>query len=234
MRLVAKQGGKGIVVGLLLLLLAWPPLEAQQKAPARQAPHMMREAQVGDPAVGKQLFQKKGCINCHSIKGEGGTVGPDLGRIQHTHNIYQMAAIMWNHSTQMREVMEEKHIKRPEFKGDEYTHLLAYLHSLEVLGDPEKGKLVFERKGCARCHAINGEGGKIGPELAQTSHPHPPIELVGMMWNHSPTMTALMQAMGIPRPTFQGNEMADLLAYLNAVQREAARGHAPTGHHHGH
>jgi len=236
-RLIAERRGTGVVVGLLLLLLTWLQAEgqAQRKAPARQAPaHPMREAQVGDPAVGKQLFQKKGCINCHAIKGEGGTVGPDLGKIQHTHNIYQMASIMWNHSVQERKAMEEMGIRRPEFKGDEFAHLLAYIHSLEVVGNPEKGKLVFERKGCVRCHAIHGEGGKIGPELAQTSHPHPPIELVGMMWNHSPTMTALMQAMGIPRPTFQGNEMADLLAYLSAVQREAARGHAPAGHHHGH
>lgn len=219
----------------MLLLLAGLPAEAQQKAPARKTPpHRMEGMQVGNPAVGKQLFQKKGCINCHAIKGEGGAVGPDLGRIQHTHNIYQMASIMWNHSTQMRQVMEERGIKRPEFHGDEMAHLLAYLHSLEVAGDSKQGRFVFERKGCVKCHAINGEGGKIGPELAQTHHPHPPIELAGMMWNHSPAMTAMMGALGIPRPVFEGNEMADLLAYLDSVQRQTARGRAPASPHHGH
>lgn len=234
MSMMAIRLGWAALAGLFVLVATLPP-EAQQKAPSRSpSPHRMGSARVGNPAVGKQLFQRRGCVNCHAIKGEGGTVGPDLGKIQHTHNIYQMAASMWNHATQMTQVMEEKGIKRPEFRGDEMAHLLAYLHSLEVVGDPERGKAVFEQKGCVRCHAIQGEGGKIGPELARTSHPHPPIELAGMMWNHSPTMTAMMGALGIPRPTFEGNEMADLLAYLDAVQRRAVRGHTPAAPRHGH
>ncbi|UCE79881.1 MAG: c-type cytochrome [Nitrospiraceae bacterium] len=27
---------------------------------------------------GKELFRSKGCIRCHSFKGEGGNIGPDL------------------------------------------------------------------------------------------------------------------------------------------------------------
>ncbi len=27
---------------------------------------------------GKELFHAEGCINCHSFKGEGGEIGPDL------------------------------------------------------------------------------------------------------------------------------------------------------------
>lgn len=139
---------------------------------------------------------------------------------------------MWNHAPHEQQAMEEKGIKRPEFKGDEMAHLLAYLHSLEVAGDPDRGKQLFASKGCFRCHAIQGEGGKIGPDLGRTTHPHPPIELVGMMWNHSPTMTAIMKAMGIERPTFEGNEMADLLAYLQRVQTGApSAGHHGGGHH---
>lgn len=205
--------------------------EAQQPPSGEHGAHHRLEAmQVGNPTIGQRLFKTKRCITCHAVKGEGGDVGPDLGRIQHTHNVYQMAAVMWNHSTQMRQAMEAKGIERPTFKSDEMAHLLAYLHSLQVVGDPERGRAVFERKGCAKCHAINGVGGKIGPELARTHHPHPPIELAGMMWNHSPTMTAMMGALGIPRPVFDGNEMADLLAYLDAVQREAARESGRGGH----
>jgi len=230
----AIRRGSGLLVAIVLLLGALP-LGAEQKAPARRPPpHRMEGAQAGNPAIGKQLFQAKRCVMCHAIKGEGGSIGPDLGKIQHTHNIYQMASSMRNHATQMAQTMEEKRIQRPEFKGDEMAHLLAYLHSLEVVGDPERGKAVFEQKGCLKCHAIRGEGGKIGPELATTSHPHPPIELAGMMWNHSPTMSAMMGALGIARPVFEGNEMADLLAYLGAVQRRSTGGHEPPSPRHGH
>lgn len=222
----------GVLLGLLFLSPGLPAA-AQQQMPPMAPHHRMEGMQIGNPAIGKQLFERKGCITCHAIKGKGGTVGPDLGKIQHTHNAYQMAASMWNHATQMTRTMLEQGIKRPEFKGDEMAHLLAYLHSLEVLGDPERGKQVFAQKGCVKCHSINGEGGKIGPELARTMHPHPPIELAGAMWNHSPVMSAMMEGLQIPRPAFEGNEMADLLAYLDAVQREAARGHGP-GMPHGH
>ena len=194
---------------------------AQQHGDMR-GEHQASATEVGSPADGKRVFQQKGCISCHAIRGAGGKVGPDLGRLQHTHNIYQMAGVMWNHSQQMRQAMEKKDIERPEFEGDEMADLLAYLHSLKVVGDAEAGRAVFGAKSCAQCHAIDGIGGKIGPELARTKHPHPPIELVGMMWNHSPEMTALMQAMKITRPEFVENEMADLMAYLDMVQRRSA------------
>jgi cytochrome c2 len=29
--------------------------------------------------------------------------------------------------------------------------------------DPTKGSRLFANKGCSRCHALKGEGGKIGP-----------------------------------------------------------------------
>lgn len=223
-------GRKGLALGGVMILLA--SLSAEAQGPTREGRpghHPKDTVQVGNPLVGRQVFRVKGCVNCHAIKGEGGDVGPDLGRLRHTHNVYQMAAIMWNHSTQMRQAMEARGIKRPEFKGDEMAHLLAYLHSLEVVGDAERGRAVFVQKGCVRCHAIAGEGGKVGPDLARTTHPHPPIELAGMMWNHSPTMTAMMGALGIPRPVFEDNEMADLLAYLDAAQREAAAEHRMPG-----
>lgn len=225
-----------LLIGVAMVLAAWLPAAAQRPPPGPGSPgHRMDAVQVGNPTVGKQVFLRKGCAKCHAIKGEGGGIGPDLGKLQHTHNVYQMAAVMWNHSTQMRAVMEARGVQRPEFKGDEMAHLLAYLHSLQVVGDPARGKLVFEQKGCARCHAVLGEGGKIGPELGRTAHPHPPIELAGMMWNHSPTMSAMMGALGIPRPVFEGNEMADILAYLDAAQRRAAREHPDPGdHRHGH
>ena len=43
-----------------------------------------------------------------------------------------------------------------------------------------------------------------------------------------------MGALGIARPVFEGTEMADLLAYLNAAQRESATGRAAERQRHGH
>jgi putative heme-binding domain-containing protein len=35
----------------------------------------------GNPEHGAQLYRSKGCTGCHSIKGEGGVIGPDLATI---------------------------------------------------------------------------------------------------------------------------------------------------------
>ena len=34
-----------------------------------------------DPAKGSRLFANKGCARCHALKGEGGKIGPDFGRV---------------------------------------------------------------------------------------------------------------------------------------------------------
>jgi cytochrome c oxidase cbb3-type subunit III len=36
------------------------------------------EKAPGDPAAGRQVYEKSGCANCHSIDKEGGSLGPDL------------------------------------------------------------------------------------------------------------------------------------------------------------
>src|SRR5262249_56472378 len=38
--------------------------------------------------------------------------------------------------------------------------------------DPMAGARVFTAKGCEKCHAINGVGGKVGPDLAKSTRPH--------------------------------------------------------------
>ncbi len=43
------------------------------------------------------------------------------------------------------------------------------------------------------------------------------VQFAGLMWNHSPEMWRAMEARNIARPTFEGQEMADLFAYLYSV-----------------
>jgi putative heme-binding domain-containing protein len=43
------------------------------KVPAKPVP--------GNPEHGAELYRAKGCANCHSLKGEGGVIGPDLATI---------------------------------------------------------------------------------------------------------------------------------------------------------
>jgi mono/diheme cytochrome c family protein len=80
--------------------------------------------------------------------------------------------------------------------------------------DPTAGSRVFDEKGCVKCHAINGVGGKIGPDLARTSRPRSFFDLATAMWNHLPKMSERMKQLGIDRPALDPQETRNLVAFL--------------------
>ena len=44
------------------------------------------------------------------------------------------------------------------------------------------------------------------------------IQFGGLMWNHSPEMWRGRPAPSVPRPTFDGREMADLMAFVDTLR----------------
>lgn len=109
-----------------------------------------------------------------------------------------------------------------------WQHRATWKHSTAVLvGDPDEGFLVFQKKGCVHCHAVRGVGGRLAPDLGFAGAPSSSAnEFVAAMWNHAPQMWVRMQAEKRPYPTLNRREMADLFAYLHAAQQ---KGNPPTG-----
>lgn len=83
--------------------------------------------------------------------------------------------------------------------------------------DPLAGSRVFGSKGCVKCHAINGVGGKIGPDLGRIPRPRSFYDLATAMWNHLPRMAERMRQLGIARPSLDARAAADLIAFLYTV-----------------
>src|ERR1039458_572732 len=86
--------------------------------------------------------------------------------------------------------------------------------ALYVVGIPEKGaELFFGGKRCSVCHAVNGNGGHVGPDLGAI-HPGRPAMgwLAPVLWNHSPAMWNRMH--GVTPPQLDQQEMAHVLAFL--------------------
>ena len=78
-------------------------------------------------------------------------------------------------------------------------------------GSPQSGGELFQRKGCARCHTVNGVGGATGPELASGRPDGSQQEqLVVAMWNHAPRMWERMQEERVETPRLDDQEIADL------------------------
>ena len=80
--------------------------------------------------------------------------------------------------------------------------------------DPTKGGQLFVSKGCARCHALKGEEGKVGPDLGKIDLGDTQLNLAAKIWNHAPSMITAMERTGMIRSTLTGQEFAEISAYL--------------------
>lgn len=172
----------------------------------------------GDARKGQQVFVEKGCGRCHAIRGVGPSVGPDLGRVPGKHlTMTQMAGTMWNHAPAMKQMAREKGITWKPFRGAEMRDLIAFLYATSLLdepGDPRRGERLFVEKGCATCHSVRGKGGKIGPDLAKWRQYGSPVLWAEQMWAHALQMEEKVREFGLRWPRFEGNEMVDLIAYI--------------------
>jgi mono/diheme cytochrome c family protein len=170
-----------------------------------------------DPTRGARLFVSKGCVKCHALKGEGGKVGPDLGKIDLGDSQLDLASRLWNHIPSMIMGMERAKVIKPNVTGEEVTQISAYLYSLKFFdepGDSTRGRYVFTEKGCSRCHPIAGKGKDGEPGLDQFPQNISSVFLSQEIWNHGPVMIAQMVKLGMKWPVFEGTEMMDLLEYI--------------------
>jgi len=162
----------------------------------------------------------------------GGVGGPDLGQGILKRTLLDIAGVMWNHSPGMAHVLEEQHAARPVFKPAEMGSLLSFLYyigSLDAPGDAVRGGLLYREKGCGTCHSISGKGGKLGPSLDKYSRYASPIFLTVGLWNNGRRMAGVMEALKVPRPTFEKNDIPDLLAYIRSAGGGVERIYAKPG-----
>jgi len=182
----------------------------------------------GNVDSGKKLFNKKGCIQCHQVGGVGGVLGPSLDVVGQSGAPMNVAAAMWNHGPTMAEAMRARGIERPNLSASELRDLVAYLRAAapERAGAPvsilpgrvNEGRALFEKKQCIKCHSIQGKGGNIGPDLGRRGLYRNLVEFAAALWNKAPAMLKAMKLRKFTVPQLNGEEMADIVAYLRSFQ----------------
>ncbi|MBI2503726.1 MAG: c-type cytochrome [Candidatus Latescibacteria bacterium] len=129
-----------------------------------------------------------------------------------------MVGLMWNHAPKMSKAIREQGLEWPQLSEREMADLITYLYAVRYFaepGDPSAGVQVFAEKQCALCHSLAGEK-KEGPDLGRLKGRFSPARMAYAMWEHGPQMFDKMKSRGISWSSFEGREMADLIAYLNA------------------
>jgi len=178
-----------------------------------------RESQMrGSAERGWQVFQRK-CIECHSVRGEGGNVGPELGP-EHDLPVSeaQFASVLWNHAPAMLRKVHEKGGSMPLLEGDEVADLQTFLASLryfEPTGSAFVGERVFTERGCAHCHGPEAEGTKTGPRLRSGPEAFTTVSFAAALWKHGPRMIDRAEESGVQWPVLQASDIGDLVSFLN-------------------
>jgi mono/diheme cytochrome c family protein len=177
-------------------------------------------APPGSPKRGETLFAQKRCLECHSVRGHGGSVGPDLA-IKLRGSLMQIAGAMWNHGPKMWTTMAERGIEVPSLSTEQMSDLISYLYFFQFIdppGDARRGSAVYKDKRCGSCHGSATSRVAAPPLAAAVEKLKTPLAVMTAMWNHAGQMTEMMVEENVAWPVLKGGEMADLIAYLLRVQ----------------
>src|SRR5262249_988756 len=172
----------------------------------------------GDAKRGEQLFQSEHCVQCHSMKGAGGKIAPDLARrVDRNYTPAVMASLMWNHAPEMWKAMKQSGVTRSSLTPEGASDLFAYFVSaryFEHPGDAARGKQAFAARHCAECHGIPTSPLANAPPVAKWESLADPVVLAQQMWNHGAKMRAEFSKRKLAWSRITAQELTDMLVYL--------------------
>ncbi|HLF48927.1 MAG TPA: c-type cytochrome [Methylomirabilota bacterium] len=175
----------------------------------------------GRPELGRELFVEKKCIQCHSVGGVGGQVGPDLVGLGVRRSPVEFAATIWNKAPAMMAAMATRGITVPQLRPEDMADLVAYLYSVRYFasgGSVPKGWVVASNKGCLQCHAVSGERGKPASDLTRAKGLDSSAAVLAALWNHT-VVTARVAGQRLEWPMLKADEMADLVTLLESISQ---------------
>jgi hypothetical protein len=79
--------------------------------------------------------------------------------------------------------------------------------------------ILATNKGCLNCHGLYGERGKAAGDLTAATAIDTPAGVLSALWNHTFISDPRIERDRTPWPSFRGEEMADLVAYLRSLKR---------------
>ena len=193
----------------------------------------------GSANRGRWLFLEKRCDTCHAVAvNESQKAGPALPYwTAHTSPI-RLAQAMWNHATKMQSQMDPSDMPWVKLEKSDMADIVAYIRQVNTIavdkqffvGDQVRGRDVFTARGCADCHGVRRGEKEAGPSLEEMNGAARQIgELGAFMWNHFPTMSALLGDASSRQLRLSVTEMADLFAYLFSVGYFAETGDPTRG-----
>jgi nitric oxide reductase subunit C len=185
--------------------------------------------------LGKRVWHKHNCNDCHTILGIGGYYSPDVTKTYSTRGETWLKAFLRN-----PESTDPQRRKMPNqnLSDDEIKKLIVFLKwvdaidtnqwppkpitmakttgvALEETARPLLGKNLYNQSRCDLCHQIGGHGGIIGPDLSKVGSKYDPQWLAKKIKDpKSVNPTTQMPAY----PQLSDNEIEALVSFLTGLK----------------
>ncbi len=198
------------------------PLPAQFYKKNPKPPVFRPQGEVG------KIIQKYSCLKCHTIRGTGGTIAPDLS-IVGSQLQRDWVKTFFNVPYSLRPILTER-MPKLFISEKEVDTLLDYFYTV-LLSDSvssmpptdfspaavQRGRgLFWEKYGCQSCHIVNGKGGYVGPPLDRAGERLQPGWVYHWLLNPQKYKPDTIE----PATGMSPQEAQDLVAYIMSLRSE--------------
>jgi cytochrome c2 len=176
-------------------------------------------ASPGSVVRGERILTTNGCLNCHTLKGKGGTLGPDLAVPSKTAGTPALfATSLWNHLPAMLLEFAATNTPLPALKVTDAADLFTFFYAtlyFSPRGDASRGGTVFVEKQCSSCHSeiLDTQSGRSFVETWMDLKD--PSMWAERMWNHATEMDSATSNRGIRWPILSDQDVVDLVLFLS-------------------
>jgi mono/diheme cytochrome c family protein len=164
-------------------------------------------------ARGREIFYDWGCRGCHKVEGkERRKVGPPIRKIGEKVRTDWLYRWLRNPRGYLPKTRMPDFVLSAQEAAD-ITLLLVPREGAPAGatgGSAERGRLLFNETRCVTCHAVDGKGGTIGPDLGKIASKLRPEWLLKWLKNPHEVVPATL----MPIHNFAEGDVRDLTAFL--------------------
>jgi nitric oxide reductase subunit C len=177
---------------------------------------------------GKHLFDKKNCMGCHTIMGEGAYYAPELTKVIDRRGEGFVKQMLKDPQAMYPGQRKMTNYKLTDQEIADLTAFLKWVGEMDLNGFPPKPDLmptaqveslskpqVFNQT-CTACHSVNGQGGQVGPALDDIGRKFDQDYLA--RWLKNPM--SIKPDSKMPKLPLTEKEIEELTLYLSGLKGE--------------